>query len=87
MQLPLTMPTLDEVVGLEGNDPETLAGFFCGQLTAGLNIFAVHTEFEGNRWTPFLASFIEQSIDRGYRYERLVDIAERLKADRRSAGR
>jgi undecaprenyl phosphate-alpha-L-ara4FN deformylase len=79
MQLPLTMPTLDEVVGLEGNNPETLAAFFCSQLTAGLNVFAVHTEFEGNRWMPFLASFIEQSKDRGYRYERLVDIAERLK--------
>ena len=81
MQLPLTMPTLDEVVGLEGNDPQTLADFFCGQLNSGLNVFAVHTEFEGNRWRPFLDAFIAQSIDRGYRYERLIDIATRLKAE------
>jgi undecaprenyl phosphate-alpha-L-ara4FN deformylase len=80
MQLPLTMPTLDEVVGLEGNDFQSLADFFCSQLTTGLNVFAVHTEFEGNRWRPFLDAFVAQSIERGYRYERLIDIAGRLKA-------
>jgi undecaprenyl phosphate-alpha-L-ara4FN deformylase len=78
MQLPLTMPTLDEVVGLEGNDPQTLVDFFCGRLNPGLNVFAVHTEFEGNRWRPFLDAFIAQSVDRGYRYERLIDIATKL---------
>lgn len=81
MQLPLTMPTLDEVVGLEGSDFQTLSGYFCDQLTAGLSILAVHTEFEGNRWIPFLDSFITQSIGRGYGYERLIDLAEKVKAE------
>ncbi len=76
LQIPLTMPTLDEVVGLEGHDPDTLAAFFCRQLTSRLNVFAVHTEFEGNRWTPFLARFIDKSLEQGYRYERLIDVAE-----------
>jgi undecaprenyl phosphate-alpha-L-ara4FN deformylase len=81
MQLPLTMPTLDEIIGLEGHDSRTLSGYFCDRLTAGLNILAVHTEFEGNRWTPFLDSFIEQSIGRGYHYERLIDLAEKVRAE------
>jgi undecaprenyl phosphate-alpha-L-ara4FN deformylase len=80
LQLPLTMPTLDELVGLEGKDPQLLADFFIGQLTPGLNIFAVHAEFEGNRWMPFLHAFVERSIQKGYRYERLIEIALTVKA-------
>jgi undecaprenyl phosphate-alpha-L-ara4FN deformylase len=75
MQLPLTLPTLDEMIGLEGNDVETLARYFTGLLTPGLNLMAVHTELEGKRWTPFLASFIESAVTQGYRFERLIDIA------------
>jgi len=32
MQLPLTLPTLDEMAGLEGDDPLVLAGYFAGLL-------------------------------------------------------
>jgi undecaprenyl phosphate-alpha-L-ara4FN deformylase len=81
MQIPLTMPTLDEVVGLEGNDAETLARFFLRQLGPDLSILAVHTEFEGKRWRPFLDRFIGESLREGYRYERLADIAAALKAE------
>jgi undecaprenyl phosphate-alpha-L-ara4FN deformylase len=81
MQLPLTLPTLDEMIGLEGHDPHVLARYFAGLLTPGLNLMAVHTELEGKRWTPFLASFIELATARGYRFERLIDIASRLGAE------
>jgi peptidoglycan/xylan/chitin deacetylase (PgdA/CDA1 family) len=81
LQLPSTLPTLDEMVGLEGKEQPRLARFFADALTEGLNIISVHTELEGNRWTAFLASFIEQSLGRGYRFERLVDIAARVKVE------
>jgi peptidoglycan/xylan/chitin deacetylase (PgdA/CDA1 family) len=81
LQLPSTLPTLDEMVGLEGKDQSRLARFFADLLQEGLNIISVHTELEGNRWTPFLASFIEQGMERGYRFERLIDIAARVKAE------
>jgi undecaprenyl phosphate-alpha-L-ara4FN deformylase len=79
LQIPLTMPTLDEMVGLVGTDQTTLARYFADQLTSGLNIFAVHTEFEGNRWVPFLDKFIEFSLNRGYHFEKLNDIAKQVK--------
>lgn len=79
MQLPLTLPTLDEMIGLEGDDPKGLARYFTSLLVPGLNVIAVHTELEGKRWTPFLASFIEDAQRQGYRFERLVEIATRLK--------
>ncbi len=81
LQIPLTMPTLDEVVGLEGKDPRTLARFFLEKLDPGLNILAVHTEFEGNRWQPFIDEFMATSLRQGYRYGRLVDVAKALKAE------
>jgi len=83
VQLPLTLPTLDEMVGLEGTDPEALARYFAGLLDGGLNVMAVHTELEGKRWTPFLASFIELASRLGYRFERLIDIAAPLTAEGR----
>ena len=68
------------MVGLEGKEQAALARFFAGSLTSGLNVMSIHTELEGNRWTGFLSSFIEQSLERAYRYVRLIDIAASLKA-------
>jgi undecaprenyl phosphate-alpha-L-ara4FN deformylase len=79
LQIPLTLPTLDEVVGLEGNDTGTLARYFSGRLTPGLNVLAVHTEFEGNRWVGFLDLFIESALDLGYRFRMLADVARDVK--------
>ncbi len=79
LQIPSTLPTLDEMVGLEGNDQATLAAFFANSLTEGLNVISVHTELEGNRWTGFLKMFIEQALERGYSFKRLTDIAAELK--------
>jgi len=78
-EIPSTLPTLDEMVGLEGNEQTGLARFFARSLTDGLNIMSVHAELEGNRWTGFLASFLDQSLERGCRYERLIDIAASLR--------
>jgi len=79
LQLPSTLPTLDEMVGIEGTEQLSLARFFVDRLTPGLNIISAHTELEGNRWIPFLIAFIEQSLERGHRFRRLIDIALTVK--------
>jgi undecaprenyl phosphate-alpha-L-ara4FN deformylase len=79
MQLPSTLPTLDEMVGLEGNDDVSLADYFLGCLNDGLNILSVHTELEGNRRTAFLDLFIRQALDRGHRFLPLIEIARTVK--------
>lgn len=78
LQIPTTLPTLDEMVGLEGTTREELADYFVTCLTGGLNILTVHAELEGNRWTGFLDTFIRKALDRGHRFARLVDIANDL---------
>jgi undecaprenyl phosphate-alpha-L-ara4FN deformylase len=79
LQLPTTLPTLDEAVGLKGNDQESLSRFFVSSLTDGLTILTVHAELEGRHWTGFLESFINITLAGGFRYERLIDIALDLK--------
>lgn len=83
LQIPTTLPTLDEVVGLAGTDISTLTRYYLDALTDGLNILTVHTELEGKRWIGFLESFIKDTLERGFIYKRLIDIAgeHRPKAD------
>lgn len=80
LQIPTTLPTLDEVVGIAGTEVSTLTGFFLDSLHNGLNIVTVHTELEGNRWTDFLETFLRTTLDRGFTYRRLCHIAEACRA-------
>jgi undecaprenyl phosphate-alpha-L-ara4FN deformylase len=75
LEIPSTLPTLDEAVGRAGTDQESLATHFLSKLTEGFNILTVHTELEGRRWTGFLERFIVAVKARGYRFERLIDVA------------
>lgn len=79
LQIPTTLPTLDEVVGLAGNEPRLLVTYFNDILSKDLNIITVHTELEGKRWSGFLKDFIHLTIDQGFTYVRLMDIARRVR--------
>ncbi len=81
LQIPTTMPTLDEVIGIEGKNARSLNTFFLNKLKPGLNILTVHTELEGKRWTAFLELFIKNTLASGFVYHRLVDIAEACKQE------
>lgn len=79
-QIPTTLPTLDEVVGLEGADNESLARFFVNSLHGGLNVLTIHAELEGRNWTDLLDTFITRVSAAGFRFRRLIDICEMLEA-------
>lgn len=79
LQIPTTLPTLDEVIGVVSAEQKALVEHYLGLLTDGLNIMTVHTELEGKRWSGFLAAFIEEALGRGFSFTRLVDIAEECK--------
>jgi undecaprenyl phosphate-alpha-L-ara4FN deformylase len=80
VQIPTTLPTLDEVVGLEGNDNRSLSHFFVNSLADGLNVLTVHAELEGKNWTGFLDGFLEKALSAGFRFHRLIDICNVLGA-------
>ncbi len=79
LQIPSTLPTLDEVVGVAGTDQDVLKEHFFSLLTEGLNILTVHTELEGKGWTGFLDSFIGKTLEAGYSYMKLIEIADKLR--------
>jgi peptidoglycan/xylan/chitin deacetylase (PgdA/CDA1 family) len=76
LQIPTTLPTLDEVIGTKGTDMQSLAEYYLSILTDGLNILTVHAEIEGRQWTGFLEAFIKKTIENGFAHRRLIDIAE-----------
>lgn len=80
VQIPTTLPTLDEVVGVEGDDSKSLADFFFGSLEDGLNVFTIHAELEGKYWTNCLDRFLAKALSAGFRFRRLSDIRDALDA-------
>ncbi len=81
LEIPTTLPTLDEVVGVAGTEVPTLSRFYVESLGDGLQILTVHTELEGNRWTGFLEDFLEKSIAMGFTFRRLSDIARQVASE------
>jgi undecaprenyl phosphate-alpha-L-ara4FN deformylase len=75
LEIPSTLPTLDEVVGIAARDDDGLATHFFNSLTDGLNVLTVHTELEGKLWLGFLRSFIEKAIEADFRFAGLDEIA------------
>lgn len=78
LEIPTTLPTLDEVVGVAGYDIETLVNLYMNSLKDGLNILTVHTELEGNKWSNFLEMFIKKTLKEGFTFKRIIDIANDL---------
>ena len=76
LEIPSTLPTLDEMVGVKGIEPAELARHFLSLLGNGLEILTVHTELEGGKWSLFLDMFVRGALDKGYSFSRLADIAE-----------
>lgn len=78
LEIPSTLPTLDETLGVAGNDEQTLSEYFLNCLTDSLNVISVHTELEGAKWIGFLDAFIDKALQGGYRFTRLIDIAHKI---------
>jgi len=76
LQIPTTLPTLDEVIGSIGTDIPRLVEHYYNALMDELNILTVHAEIEGKHWTSFLEAFIKKTIEGGFLYRKLIDIAE-----------
>ena len=79
LEMPTTLPTLDEVVGVAGTEIGALNRFYINALTDGLNILTIHTELEGNRWTGLLEAFLIRTLEAGFAYKKMIDVAAELR--------
>ncbi len=81
LEIPTTLPTLDEVMGTDAAAREGLVPFFDRRLLEGrLNVLTVHTETEGMGHAAFLEELLGRWRSRGTRFVRLLDVAARLVA-------
>ncbi len=77
LDIPTTLPTLDEAYGRKGTSAAELTSFYMRQLQPGLNVYTAHAEMEGVRQLPLLRDFL--SALRGQAtHLRLIDVATRL---------
>jgi len=71
VQVPTTMPTMDELLGRVRDLP----GALVGALRPGLNVFTLHAEVEGGPLRPAFESFVDGSRRAGAVFTRLDEVA------------
>jgi peptidoglycan/xylan/chitin deacetylase (PgdA/CDA1 family) len=78
VQIPATLPTLDELIGLPGMDHDGIARHLAKDLRPeGLNVFTLHTEIEGRHHAPALAHLLKAWSALGWTFETLQETAAR----------
>lgn len=77
LQIPTTMPTMDELAGAVRD----LSGALEVALRPGLNVFTAHTEVDGGPLMGEFERFLGRAQMRGIQIRRLTDVAEPLLSD------
>jgi len=77
VEIPTTLPTLDETYGRIGTTPEELTAFYLRSLRPGWNVYTAHAEMEGVRQLGHLQHLLEAVQERGP-IMRLADVAAQL---------
>ena len=81
VELPTTLPTMDEVLGGGGVGPDEAGAALAEKVIPGrLNVFTMHAEVEGRQMAPAFTDFCRRLLDRGVRFVRLVDAAQEAAA-------
>jgi peptidoglycan/xylan/chitin deacetylase (PgdA/CDA1 family) len=79
LQIPTTLPTLDELLGRPEYPEERLVGHYLSLLRPGVpNVLTIHAELEGMKYLALFRQFLEQSKVRTVRFALLRDLAADL---------
>lgn len=76
IELPTTIPSLDEVLSLSQVTPANAGDYLAGLVRPGqLNVFTLHGEVEGRQMAPAFRQFLSRLRQEGMVFQRLVDAA------------
>ena len=75
LQIPSTLPTLDELWGTDGLDAKNVNDRYRTLLTPGLNVHTVHTEMEGGNMSGVFESFLDECLAQGASFTTLRSVA------------
>jgi undecaprenyl phosphate-alpha-L-ara4FN deformylase len=79
LQIPTTLPTLDEVLGRDGLRGERVNDFFLSHLRLDrLNVHTIHAEVEGRTYLNLFESLLNRFEVQGVAYVKLCDVAKAL---------
>lgn len=79
VQLPVTLPTYDELIGREGVDDGNYNAAILSRLRPGaLNVYTIHAEVEGGSKLALFEAFLQEARARGVRFVPLGEIAAGL---------
>jgi undecaprenyl phosphate-alpha-L-ara4FN deformylase len=88
VQIPVTMPTIDEIYAWDGAERRMPEGALVRALEPGrLNVLAVHAEVAGQAALPSLERFLTRAREQHYTICRLEDVARELCRSRRELPR
>ena len=84
IQIPTTLPTMDEILGLPGIDDETISDVWLSEIKGDFNVLTVHAEMEGISKIDAFDRFLEKAGANGIVFCTLNDFARDSKPERHS---
>ncbi len=75
LQIPTTLPTMDELLGMEGITAATINDYYFSRVRSGLNVHTIHAEMEGMRLAGTFSDLLRRLADSGVRFVTLGDAA------------
>jgi len=74
-QIPVTLPTYDELIGRDGITDESYNDFLLDQISADrLNVLTIHAEVEGISRNGLFTEFLRTALERNVRFVPLRDL-------------
>lgn len=80
LEIPSTLPTMDEIFGAGGINDGNVADYYISLLKPGFNVHTVHAEMEGGSKIKQFEDFLTRAQDKGYKIIPLKEIAQAYKS-------
>ena len=81
VQIPTTLPTMDEIFGLPGINDDTIGEVWLKSMDRDWNVLTVHAEMEGLSKIGVFEGFIEKTKMNGVRFRTLSEYADDCKPE------
>ncbi len=75
LQIPSTLPTMDELLGVEGITAENINDRYLAAIGPGLTVHTIHAELEGMSLSRVFADLAQRLMDKGTRFVTLGEAA------------
>ncbi len=76
LQIPSTLPTMDELLGLDGVTPENINDRYLAAIGRGLTVHTIHAELEGMSLSHVFIDLVRRLMDKGASFVTLGEAAE-----------